>query len=79
MNEIIEKIQLIIGEDYIIKNRFMQNEFLYRVMKTEKWAVYFILTFIFIIAAFNMIGSIAMLVIDKKKEKHDLEENEFGN
>ncbi|MBK7037653.1 MAG: ABC transporter permease [Chitinophagales bacterium] len=68
VNEIIEKIQLIIGEDYIIKNRFMQNEFLYRVMKTEKWAVYFILTFIFIIAAFNMIGSIAMLVIDKKKD-----------
>ena len=70
VNEIIEKIQLIIGEDYIIKNRFMQNEFLYRVMKTEKWAVYFILTFIFIIAAFNMIGSIAMLVIDKKKDNY---------
>lgn len=46
----------------------MQNEFLYKVMRTEKWAVYFILTFIFIIAAFNMIGAIAMLVIDKKKD-----------
>jgi lipoprotein-releasing system permease protein len=68
VNDIMEQIGEIMGPDYIIKNRFMQNEFLYRVMRTEKWAVYFILTFIFIVAAFNMIGSIAMLVIDKKKD-----------
>ncbi len=68
VKDIMEKISAILGDEYIVKDRFMQNEFLYRVMKTEKWAVYFILTFIFIIAAFNMIGSIAMLVIDKKKD-----------
>ncbi|MFI5173158.1 MAG: ABC transporter permease, partial [Chitinophagales bacterium] len=68
VDQVMKKISSILGDDYVVKNRFMQNEFLYRVMKTEKWAVYFILTFIFIIAAFNMIGSIAMLVIDKKKD-----------
>jgi lipoprotein-releasing system permease protein len=68
VDEIMDEIALIMGDDFVIKNRFMQNEFLYRVMRTEKWAVYFILTFIFIVAAFNMIGSIAMLVIDKKKD-----------
>ncbi|MEZ5012751.1 MAG: FtsX-like permease family protein [Chitinophagales bacterium] len=68
VDKLMHAIQDILGDDFDVKNRFMQNEFLYRVMRSEKWAVYFILTFIFIIAAFNMIGSIAMLVIDKKKD-----------
>ncbi len=68
LSEVIEKIEIIMGEEFKVKSRFMQNEFLYKVMKSEKWAVYLILTFIFIIAAFNMIGSISMLVIDKKKD-----------
>jgi len=68
VNDVMEDIEQITGDEFVVKNRFMQNEFLYRVMRTEKWAVYCILTFIFIIAAFNLIGSIAMLVIDKKKD-----------
>lgn len=68
VDDIMKDISAIVGNSFDVKNRVMQNEFLYRVMRTEKWAVYFILTFIFIIAAFNMIGSIAMLVIDKKKD-----------
>jgi lipoprotein-releasing system permease protein len=65
---VIPQVEKIMGDGFEVKNRFMQNEFLYRVMRSEKWAVYLILTFIFIIAAFNMIGSIAMLVIDKRKD-----------
>lgn len=68
VDDVMDDIEAICGDSMTVKNRFMQNAFLYRVMRTEKWAVYFILTFIFIIAAFNMIGSIAMLVIDKKKD-----------
>jgi lipoprotein-releasing system permease protein len=68
VDNVMHDIENITGDTLDVKNRFMQNEFLYKVMRTEKWAVYFILTFIFIIAAFNMIGSIAMLVIDKKKD-----------
>lgn len=56
------------GDEFYVKDRFMQNEFLYKIMRNERWVVYLILTFIIIIATFNMIGSIAMLVIDKRKD-----------
>lgn len=68
VNALLPQIQNIMGDGFDVKNRYMQNAFLYKVMRSEKWAVYLILTFIFIIAAFNMIGSISMLVIDKKKD-----------
>lgn len=63
-----KKIQQIAGDEFYVKDRYMQNEFLYKVMRNERWVVYMILTFIIVIATFNMIGSIAMLVIDKKKD-----------
>ncbi len=62
------QLQQLIGEDYIIKNRYQQHELLYRVMKSEKWAIYMILTFILIVASFNIIGSLSMLIIDKKED-----------
>jgi len=58
----------ILGPGFEIKDRYQQQATLYRVMKSEKWAVFFILTFILIIAAFNMIGSLSMLIVDKKKD-----------
>lgn len=64
----IKEIQKIVGDEFYVKDRFMQNEFLYKIMRNERWVVYLILTFIIIIATFNMIGSIAMLVIDKRKD-----------
>src|SRR5690606_27063448 len=51
-----------------IKNRIQQNTVLYNILGSEKWAVYIILTFILIIAIFNIIGSLTMLVIDKLKD-----------
>ena len=62
------EIEKIAGTDFIVKNRLQQNEVLYKIMSTEKWAVYAILTFILIVAAFNMIGSLSMLVIEKKSD-----------
>ena len=56
------------GPSYSVKNRFQQHEVLYKIMKSEKWAVYLILTFILLIATFNVIGSLTMLIIDKKKD-----------
>ena len=63
-----QEIERLLGPSYLVKNRFEQQALLYRIMKTEKWAVYLILTFILVIAAFNMIGSLSMLIIDKKKD-----------
>ncbi|MFM2047898.1 MAG: hypothetical protein RI955_444 [Bacteroidota bacterium] len=64
-----KQLQTILGKDVIIKNRYEQNEFIYRIMKIEKWVVYSILSFILIIASFNMIGSLSMIAIDKQRDQ----------
>lgn len=56
------------GDQFLIKNRAQQNPTLYKVLNSEKWAIFFILTFVLIIAIFNIIGSLTMLVIDKKRD-----------
>lgn len=63
-----KKIEQILGNKFLVKNRIQQNELLYKVLNSEKWAIYFILTFVLIIAIFNIIGSLTMLVIDKRKD-----------
>jgi len=57
-----------LGGQFLVKDRIEQNKALYNILGTEKWAVYIILTFILIIAIFNIIGSLTMLVIDKLKD-----------
>ena len=61
-------LMAILGNNYEVKNREQQNEMLYKTMKSEKLWVFIILVFILIIATFNVIGSITMLVIEKKKD-----------
>ncbi len=68
MAEARQQISSILGPGFDIKDRFQQQATLYRVMKSEKWAVFFILALILVIAAFNMIGSLSMLIVDKKKD-----------
>lgn len=63
-----EKLTQLLGKDYKVQTRYEQNQSLYAIMQTEKWAVYVILSFIMIIAAFNMIGSLYMLVMEKQKD-----------
>jgi len=57
-----------LGRDFVIKNRSQQNELLYKILNSEKWAIFLILTFVLIIAIFNIIGSLTMLVIDKRQD-----------
>ncbi len=63
-----EKTQKQLGADFIVKNREQQNPLLYKTIRSEKWIVFFILTVIGVIAIFNIIGSLTMLVIDKKQD-----------
>ncbi|WP_183562065.1 FtsX-like permease family protein [Mucilaginibacter sp. SP1R1] len=63
-NKIIDEI----GNKFTVKNRKQQNTELYKTLNYERWAVYMILTFVLIIAIFNIIGSLTMLVIDKRKD-----------
>jgi len=57
-----------LGPKYLVQNRFQQQETLYRIMQSEKWAIFLILSFILLIATFNVIGSLSMLILDKKKD-----------
>ncbi len=68
----IEKAQKLLGNRYKVLNRFQQNEALYKTMKSEKFAIGLILTFILIIASFGIIGSLSMLIIDKRKDVETL-------
>lgn len=63
-----EKIQKILGSKYFVRNRLQQNELLYKTMRSEKWAIFFILIFILLVSSFNVVGSLTMLIIEKKKD-----------
>jgi lipoprotein-releasing system permease protein len=63
-----EKIAKIVGPEFRVQNRFQQQEILYKIMKSEKWAVFLILTFILVVASFNVVGSLTMLILDKQKD-----------
>ncbi len=63
-----KELTRLVGNDFLVKDRAQQNPTLYKVLNSEKWAIFFILTFVLIIAIFNIIGSLTMLVIDKKKD-----------
>jgi ABC-type lipoprotein release transport system permease subunit len=57
-----------LGPEFKVKDRFQQNESLYKMMKYEKAAIYMILIFIIIIISFNIFGSLSMLIIEKKAD-----------
>jgi lipoprotein-releasing system permease protein len=65
-----KELQEIFGNKFTIKNKYQQHEFVFKIMQAEKWAVFFILSFIIVIAAFNITGSTTMLIIEKQKDIH---------
>ncbi|HMH21430.1 MAG TPA: FtsX-like permease family protein [Puia sp.] len=65
-------LQKLLGKDYLVQTRYEQNRSLYSVMGNEKWVIYILLTLILIVAAFNMVGALTMLVWEKQKDIHVL-------
>ena len=63
-----KKIKRIFNKGFIVQNRYEQQEIFYKVMKSERLAIFFILTLILIIASFNIIGSLTMLIIEKERD-----------
>ncbi len=63
-----ESMKAILGAGYLVQTRYQQNQSLYSIMQMEKWAIYAILSLILIVAAFNMIGALTMLVLEKKED-----------
>ena len=66
--EVKAEIGKLLGSSFNVKSRFEQHALLYRIMKSEKWAVFLILAFILLIATFNVVGSLTMLIIEKQKD-----------
>jgi len=58
----------ILGEGYVIQDKFEQQELLYKIIRSEKWAIFAILSFILLLAIFNVVGSLTMLILEKKKD-----------
>ncbi len=68
LEQIQEQLSEKLGVNYQIKNRFQLNDVLFKTLKTEKLWTFLILAFILIIATFNIIGALTMLIIEKKKD-----------
>ena len=66
--KIKKEVKSLLGDGFTVKDQQEQQETLYKIMRSEKWAVYVILTFILILATFNVVGSLSMLMIDKRKD-----------
>jgi len=62
------QVSSLLGDRFVIRNRYQQQALLYQIMKSEKWAIFMILAFILFIATFNVVGSLSMLILDKKKD-----------
>lgn len=67
-DEVVEQVQEILGTKYLVQNRYSQNELLFNTLKSEKVWTFMILLFILLIATFNTIGSLTLLIIEKKKD-----------
>lgn len=67
-----EKIEQILGEDFCVSDRYEQQADTFRIMEVEKLISYLFLTFILVIASFNVIGSLSMLIIDKRDDVNTL-------
>ncbi len=65
---VVQKIQKITGADFTVKDRFMQDEAFLKLMNIEKWMSFAILSLTLFLVAFNLIGSLWMIVLDKKKD-----------
>ncbi len=63
-----EELQQILGENIIIKNRYEQEESYLRIMNIEKWVTFLLVALTILIISFNLVGSLWMIVIDKKKD-----------
>jgi lipoprotein-releasing system permease protein len=68
IDEIQQQLKNSLGENYSVKNKYEANDVLFKTLEIEKLWVFLILSFILIIATFNIIGSLTMLIIEKKKD-----------
>jgi lipoprotein-releasing system permease protein len=67
-SSVVPTLGSLLGEGYLVEDRYQQNKMLYNTIRLEKLAIYGIFSLILIVAAFNMLGALSMLVLEKKKD-----------
>ena len=65
---VINELRKNLGDDYTVKDRYQQNETIYKMMRAEKFAIYMILLFVVIVISVNILASLSMLIIEKKED-----------
>lgn len=71
-DEIKQEIQDLLGDEYLVRTRYELNEIIFKTNNTEKWITFLILIFILVIAMFNLVSAVAMIIMDKKKDVYTL-------
>ena len=66
------KIQELLGDEFLVEDRYEQQRESYRMLQIEKWVTFLILAFILLIAVFNVVGSLTMLIVEKKDDIRSL-------
>src|SRR5690606_418322 len=66
--DVQQSVRKLFGPGYKVENRYEQNQSLYSVMNLERWIIYGVLSLILVVGAFNMIGALTMLVLEKQKD-----------
>lgn len=70
--KVMSAIQAILGPGFLVRNKYQQNIDLYKIMQAEKWIIFCILALIMLVASFNLVGALTMLVLEKQKDIHVL-------
>lgn len=72
VNRVKREIENILGDGFLVENRYEQQRESYRMLQIEKWVTFLILAFILLIAVFNVVGSLSMLIVEKKDDIQSL-------
>ena len=70
--EVLAAVQQVMGNGFWVRNKYQQNIDLYKIMQVEKWVIFCILALIMMVASFNLVGALTMLVLEKQKDIHVL-------
>lgn len=73
VKKVKEELRKTVGDRYVVKDRFEQQPLYYKIYSTERLGIFLILSFIIIIASFNLIASLSLLIIDKRKDNYQLQ------
>lgn len=70
--QVTADLKKLLGVNFLVQNKYQQNADLYKIMEIEKWIIFAILALIMMVASFNLVGALTMLVLEKQKDIHVL-------